>query len=131
MPETEKAHSKEAMAIAHPLCRHYSCDWVGTKKQEAECSEQCCLNIAAALDAFAAERVALYRREYSRALRLTRGTVIALRARNEKLAVLASIWESQARGYPSPEGDTAAAAVRLCAKELRDAAGEDADETNT
>jgi len=99
MPETEKAPSKQTMAIAHPLCRHYSCDWVGTKKQEAECSEQCCLNIAAALDAFAAERVALDRREYSRALRLTRGT--------------------------------AAAAVRLCAKELRDAAGEDADETNT
>src|SRR3990167_4445485 len=93
---TEKAPSKEAMAIAHPLCRNYSCDWQGTKKQEAECSEQCCLNIAAALEAFAAtvnNHIRLtYESEHTsaEAFKVERD---ALRARNVALVALADKWD--------------------------------------
>ena len=88
MPETTKAPSKDVMGIAHGLCHHYSCDWVGTPKQQAECEESCCLAIAAAMEAFAAvanNHIRLtYESERDAAVTF-KADRDALRARNEKL----------------------------------------------
>ena len=118
MPETEKAPSKEAMEAARLLC-------LALGLQGDPHFEDDQRKAAAALDAFRGVTA----RDAAFLLTAARRENDALRERNralDRVEALAAKWEFQQATYPTPDGNLAAAAVRMCAKELRAALAADA-----